>query len=832
MKVIASVQAGRSSSRGVVHYIAHSKIDGEKEPQGRQIFNEYTDQLEVEKANDYLKTGISSKRPENEELLHLVLSLKSKDFERLGKDEAERQQSLKEITRQAMKEVENEIGAESIYWAAGIHRNTENPHVHIALQKEYFDQNLETKTLSKLPPSLLPHYEKKDTGTRIFVEGRLINSATEKLEEIQFQQEKSQARSDQKSIAPHSQNQTLLIPNPTPKEMAKSDPNINDERDVLARAILARFYLDRSQEIVSSLENHGINKRFKIFDEITEKSRKMSLTDLERRAEKNADQIVKKQDLTNKPASEELKQKLVTEELATNEAGIKRIKTILHNLIRKENQNLRGREGEYKSVKPLAEKIKQNYRRQNRKLPIPNLTAEQLEMLQNHALENKDFRAAAYFERVRREKSVENGTPTRTGAEISRLKAKQEIIGLKIKLQERNLADFRTQKRTLPIEINGKRYTLQKIDSLIRNKNKEEQKIAGKVVKALGKIGLIKSEDKITFLNETKVIINEKLNEKNDSLEKGLGDEKSLLKTLNDFYFNETNPDKETIKAKFSATELAEVESLSFTLKLPEVYQDNWNHQKRMFETSSGNDQPDHDEIKKRNKLVAGRALAREVLAGIEVNRANDELTSFKKYQTFQKFEVKDDRTDKSKFVSLSEVGLTQTGSILDQTLEYFLESREIRRMRRCVEKQIKAKHTELKDNIKAANSLLQTAREAAAEFKTNSFLSKNDVPYVPLFTPKELVTIELRVLQTTDNAEAKNLQKILNSLDPSQTENLSVMLQVFDRKNDSEKSLNQHSSNEQKAEREVEKVDDISLEKALTIQEKKAEVIEPDRGR
>lgn len=152
--------------------------------------------------------------------------------------------------------------------------------------------------------------------------------------------------------------------------------------------------------------------------------------------------------------------------------------------------------------------------------------------------------------------------------------------------------------------------------------------------------------------------------------------------------------------------------------------------------------------------------------------------------------------------------------------------------MRRCVEKQIKAKHTELKDNIKAANSLLQTAREAAAEFKTNSFLSKNDVPYVPLFTPKELVTIELRVLQTTDNAEAKNLQKILNSLDPSQTENLSVMLQVFDRKNDSEKSLNQHSSNEQKAEREVEKVDDISLEKALTIQEKKAEVIEPDRGR
>ena len=143
MRIVASVQAKRSSSRGLVHYIAHSKIDEAKESTRREIFSEYANNLEVEKANDFLKRGVSAKRPANDELHHLVFSLKTEDFERLGSDEKERQQSLKDITRQAMKQFANEINADKLNWAAGIHRNTDNPHVHIAINKEYFDKNLE-----------------------------------------------------------------------------------------------------------------------------------------------------------------------------------------------------------------------------------------------------------------------------------------------------------------------------------------------------------------------------------------------------------------------------------------------------------------------------------------------------------------------------------------------------------------------------------------------------------------------------------------------------------------------------------------------------------------
>ncbi len=109
MKVIVSVQAKRSSSRGLVHYIAHSKIDAAKEQDGREIFNEHSDKTTIKKATDLLKKDVGAKRPTNDELIHLVISFKREDYERTGDDEKERHKSLKEITRHALKEFEKEI---------------------------------------------------------------------------------------------------------------------------------------------------------------------------------------------------------------------------------------------------------------------------------------------------------------------------------------------------------------------------------------------------------------------------------------------------------------------------------------------------------------------------------------------------------------------------------------------------------------------------------------------------------------------------------------------------------------------------------------------------
>jgi hypothetical protein len=51
---------------------------------------------------------------------------------------------------------------------------------------------------------------------------------------------------------------------------------------------------------------------------------------------------------------------------------------------------------------------------------------------------------------------------------------------------------------------------------------------------------------------------------------------------------------------------------------------------------------------------------------------------------------------------------------------------------------------------------------------------------HAPLFTPKELITIELRLRQTESKSEAVKLQKILDSADHSEAKNLSSILAGF----------------------------------------------------
>ena len=836
MKVIVSVQSKRASSRGLIHYIAHSKFDAAREASGREIFNEKADEITAQKANEFLKKDITPKRVSNEELHHLVISLRAEDFEMLGNDEQERQDSLKEITRQTMKRLENELGADKLNWAAGVHRNTENPHVHIAIQKEYFDKNLEKKVLSKIPVSVLPHYEKNEAGEKVLVRGSLIETATDKLDEILQTKQKSPITQKEKSQIGIHQNRHAHQEQKNNEKIIKipktfdslSKTEIEKERNILARAILAKFYLEKTRENLDSLVNHGDKRRFKIFDEISGKKRSISLFDLERRAEKSAERKIKAQNITNPIKKEEFKKTEVEAEMQKNSDAVKRIKTILHNLVVKENQELRKREEDYKTVKPLAEKIRLEYRKENKKLPVPNLTHEQLEMLQTEALEKKDFRVANYFERIRSELSVERGVPTRTKEELQQLKAARYISELKVLFQEKQLKTFGERKRHFPVEFDEKKWTLSGVDELIEKQALEDQKLTGKISKVLGKIGLIESKNKLAALDETKNRIIEKLHEKQENFSQEITREKSRLKTLDNFYEKDTNPEKETLEAKFNAKELEQIESLAGSLKLPEVYRENWLQQKQFIE-GSGNDHQVTSDTKQ--KVIAGRALVRQVMSEIELAQCKEKLEIFKKHKEFTKFEVVNKKTGEEKFVSLSEVRFDSRGSLFDQTLEYFLENREKRDTRRQLEELVKEKQVELKSNLRDAKAISKTASEEARDFQTKSIFGSVKFLHEPLFTPKELMKIELRVNQTSVKSEAKNLQKILEAADHSNAKNLSAIL------SGSMAEPERHNQKETLSEISQSKANQPAKDelkpavKELNIRENKTEILNQDRG-
>ena len=836
MKVIASVQAKRSSSRGLVHYIAHSKVDAAKEQNGREIFNEHSDKTTVEKATDLLKKDVGAKRPTNDELLHLVISFKSEDYERSGIDEKEQQKSLKEITRHAMKQFEKEIGADRLSWVAGIHQNTDNPHVHIAIQKEYFDKNLEKRSLNKIPIGLLPHHEKV-VDEKTFKPGRLIEAAGEKLDEIildksrQISKQNLQSKTEQKQSADKSLEQSQSSVGKENSSDSKPNAKTTREREILAEAILAKYYLEKTRENLESLENHGDKRRFKIFDEISKQNRKMSLFDLERRAEKQANRDIKKQNVTDAAKKDELRKKLVEGELEKNSVCIKRIKTILHNLVVKENRELRTRETDYEKIKPLAEKIRAVCKSENKKLPVPNLTPDELEMLQARSLEKKDIRAANYFEKVRKELSIERGYSTRTDDEIAKFKAKKMLTDLKIQWQEKQLQDFNDHKRVFPVITDGKKLNLAAVDSLIEKRKHDDKKFVGKVSKIFGKIGLIEQKETLAKLEETKSAVLEKLTEKKDRMASDLAGEKSILKTLDEFYKNDTNPEKENLPAKFTAVELAEVESIAFDLKLADVYRENWEQQKQLVEISGGKSENDSISESKQN-FIAGRSLAREILTEIEVTRCKEEFADFKKNKDFQKFEVTDRKTGEVKFVSLSEVRFDSRGSLFDQTLEYFLENREKRRTRNALETVVKEKGAELRENLKSAKDLLKISGKIANDFKTKSFFGATRYLHQPIFTPKELITIELRAGQTESKSEWAKLQKILGSVDYSKSKNLSEFLREFSAEKDSNKTYEQSSVNEQKSAGSFEQKHKKAEEKDFEIREHKIEIFNQERGR
>ena len=148
------------------------------------------------------------------------------------------------------------------------------------------------------------------------------------------------------------------------------------------------------------------------------------------------------------------------------------------------------------------------------------------------------------------------------------------------------------------------------------------------------------------------------------------------------------------------------------------------------------------------------------------------------------------------------------------------------------LEKIVKEKGIELKENLKSAKDLLKVAGEIATDFRTKSFFGGTHYLYQPIFTPKELLTIELRAGETENKSEAGKLQKILDSVDHSKAKNLPAILETFAAEKESAKSIEKSSINEQKLPVEIEKDEVKSEEKTNEIRENKIEILNQERGR
>src|SRR5262249_17214212 len=175
---------GVGASR-ITRYIAERDKDLAREGTGsRRLFSEDQDDLSYHRADRILDPDQG--QPDKDSLIHFSVMIEDEEFNKLGDNEKEKQRRFREAVREAMKGMAAELNVEELTWVAGIHRNSQNPHTHIVMNKPATEPARgRDKWRTRMPKRLLTH-RSIENGQESIVNGPLGDKF---LTEVEKQQE-------------------------------------------------------------------------------------------------------------------------------------------------------------------------------------------------------------------------------------------------------------------------------------------------------------------------------------------------------------------------------------------------------------------------------------------------------------------------------------------------------------------------------------------------------------------------------------------------------------------------------------------------------------------
>jgi hypothetical protein len=768
MRVIASVQSKRGSSRGLVHYLAHSKIDNNKEPEkGRELFNAFTEHLTVQNANNFLKSDCGKGRPSNNDLHHMVLSFRQEDFVKLGSTDLERKRRLKLVTRFAMGQLEEKLQSERLAWAGAVHLNTANPHVHIAIQKQYLTKDLKGRTLNKIPRETLPHFEIID-GEKKIVDGILIGSARDKLQEL------VEGRATPREHAYGRNYENNPSKNKDDDKIERYDGDI-DEREILRRGILADYQLKFKEARIAFLIERRESLKFQVTDTRTGMKQKVSLKELESATDGS--------------------------EGSQNMAQLRQVRAITHSILAKEESEFFKLKNETRVIRKEADQIRKTCKKNGAKLPLPAFNKQELDELQGRCLSNSKIREYLYLEHVRIDLETEKEINARDHRDLEFLAGQKVLSELRLRFQQKQLSDFKDNSYYRKFPVGNDEISLATIDREFNSKDRSGDSALKSIrlaIKSLTNREKARSSKSNRF--HLYKAVNSSLNERSLSLHRDFQKRQKVVEVLGDVLSRNTT--EKDLRPRFSASELIEIEVLSRRLKLPKEYTANWKLQRDSIIAAGKHPRnaegiSETKDIVDVSHLISGRVIAREVLCDIGLNMAKEDLSHYRKSKRFHKFAIEDKNSGLVSYLSMNDVDLPRNKSVLDQTLKLLLESKEHRQLRRELEGRVKEYEQNLKAGLVAAKELCLEARREAAAFMPN-YLSSSVAQsnYQPIFTVKEVAEIENRIAVKSESKEAKRLDLVLERSVPENSSSFNEILtkamspetkELFDQKHSSD---------------------------------------------
>lgn len=798
--MIISIKSSASgSSRGLVHYLAHSKLDREKEgTERREFFNESENDLDVREANRLLSRNES--KPSPEELLHVVVAPSKEEIESLGENKEAKKLALKAVVRATVARLKKEVKARNLKWVAALHFNTDNPHAHLAVQKKFTNEDGKTEIL-RINRQMLHYNERGENGEKKLLKGSLITAAENKIKEIAG--ERIKARENEKSF--EQKNITVKSKPETENSKSISSGTLRtisnfDERRILAEEMLTAAEIRRRTRNIENLIEHVDKKRFKIKDEQTGSTRHVSLFDIERKIEI----ISRRQSQLAQPKNAEKRleaaAKISQEERARYEPAVRQLEAIRHHVLGFENRHLQEAENKHSRLHNQKLLIEKKYERLKTAAPLPLFTPEEIQGLQSEAFREQNLEKILRLENIRQSNASELNRPSRREKDVRELLAAKTVAELKIQAAEKRLDVFTENKKFVKVKIGKSVWSHHQLEQ-------HELRAAGEnrlwtQVKSKTSAILFSSDDK----NFQRVKLNypalhESVAESLDATEKTRRDEiakqKEFSQTLNQIFAAETNPNKTKLAPAFSAYELAEIEDLSNDAGREIFYerslhlQESWLREKsdeHSRQTGSAKTQPETivsaNQKQSRStgetpsqsrlepdatiaaekiigKFVLGRAAARLIIAEAKAIEARENFDRSEREKPFVKHRIKDRTTGAEIELSLRDVEPRKHYYLLDRVLEKTLEPKKQKTRRDAVRQAAEKQEKEFDQNLKDAQNRVERLENQKDAMLEKFSALRGEIQ--PIFTPKEIAALDVRAARRLDKAEAVRLEKIVS---------------------------------------------------------------------
>ncbi len=759
MKVVFHIiSTGGVGASRVTRYIAERDKDPEREgPGSRPLFSEDREGMSYRAANRVLD---SDGYPQKHDLLHLSVSFEEADFEKLGADEKERQARLREVIREGMKGMAEELTVERLTWVSGIHRNSDNPHAHIVVHKQAIERGTGTeKRIGRIPKRLLPHKEMQE-GREALVPGRIGDrflAALEKQQALYLSPEhpRTKARSvmdqfiQRMQEAERTRSQRgkdragVRVSEPTDRfaryassvdraaiarswsEDAQERGVYNDVRIVLGRQVelsvrlgIAHAWYDRAVE-------HGDTYRFKVVDQSTREERKISDLDVHRRASARAQHFHERADRERAYDADLGRHGKTLDEL--RKARIGKIDAL--------SKDISALSGKLALVEARLSAV-HDTDATNQK---PIISRSTLSELQEQAVKLNLPETVRELEDLRLELAREHKAPVRTDEEAATLAAQFNVARADYLARDKRLENFEASVHLVNYEVGDERWSLATLDKQIARRREDAKIIPDRAVRldlrSLARINYspaarekaVRDVEHLTYLRGEVV---RQIEQRRESLIADRDLTRELVDLLENAYSREEHAREHNGQRmpdpRYRADQIrslkASAEILRDTKLLSEVHE---------WEKAES----------KHDKQIdwQGRAVAREILASVAAEETKQRLEQFLESKRVASLHLGNHRTG-----TLREVEAHRLTDYLARVIETTAQ----RDHRHNLKLAAKEHHGRLVGEFDKASEYHDAARELASAVTNRN----------PKFTDKEKINLEIYAERQSDSQERERI--------------------------------------------------------------------------